>query len=512
MERSQVNYKAMSIFGRVPARFVVGGLVFLASVTIYMLRVNLSVAIVAMVRRNNSATVASNAECLVLTQGVGVVAGEGNSTTHLEEREEEVDGEMDWDALTQGVILASYYYGYACTQIIGGRLAEIYGTKRVLGGCIFISAIWTLVTPIAARAHYGALIAIRVVLGLCSGVSWPAMQCLVARWIPPLERPRFVAIVILSSSLSVTFTLPLCALIIDTLGWDATFYLTGTLALVWCVLWFPLMHDFPLQHPRISMEELEYIETTVTASGVTRSPSRRVPWRQMTTSMPVLAIIICDIGNCFGLAVYVTQLPTYMKNVLGFSIRKNGLLSGLPFLSRYVGAVISSSSGDWLVGRGYLTILNARRIYSAIAMLGPAVGLLAVAHAGCEAAVAVALLCLSLFLNGAITTSQLVNQNDIAPNYAGTVFGISNTFGAAASFVAPVAVGAITNDQQTMGQWQKVFWMCVPIYVVTELFFLVFSSGSVQSWNYYAEKHSPEGTSDSPAKDVPEETVMIQEH
>ncbi|KAG7156896.1 inorganic phosphate cotransporter-like 5, partial [Homarus americanus] len=212
----------------------------------------------------------------------------------------------------------------------------------------------------------------------------------------------------------------MCGYIIATHGWDATFYVTGCLALVWSFIWLPLMHNTPAQHPRISTKELEYIETAVTAGGITRTRLRRVPWREMATSLPVWAIIVGDMGNSFGLSLYMTQLPTYMKNILGFSIKDNSALSGLPFLCRYTGGLICSWSGDWLLSRGYLSIINTRRIYSAIAMLGPAVVLMVVAHSGCDPSVAVALLCFSLFLNGAITTSQLVNHTDIAPNFSGT--------------------------------------------------------------------------------------------
>lgn len=39
-----------------------------------------------------------------------------------------------------------------------------------------------------------------------------------------------------------------------------------------------------------------------------------------------------------------------------------------------------------------------------------------------------------------------------------------------------------------MMQWRKVFWMCVPMYVVPEVFYLCFSSASVQPWNSAGEE------------------------
>lgn len=40
--------------------------------------------------------------------------------------------------------------------------------------------------------------------------------------------------------------------------------------------------------------------------------------------------------------------------------------------------------------------------------------------------------------------------------------------------------------QQTRAQWNKVFWTCVPIYVVAGVFYLAFASTSLQPWNFRA--------------------------
>lgn len=75
-------------------------------------------------------------------------------------------GEFEWDQYTQGIILGSFFYGYVITQLPGGRIAEVLGAKWMFGLGIFLTAVLTLFIPIASRAHYGALIAIRVLQGL----------------------------------------------------------------------------------------------------------------------------------------------------------------------------------------------------------------------------------------------------------------------------------------------------------------------------------------------------------
>ncbi|XP_070000864.1 uncharacterized protein [Penaeus vannamei] len=143
-----------------PARLALAAMAWLGFINLYMVRINLSVIIVAMVSRN--ATVNRRAPCLSLfnnTQGL-----ETDDRLQLTENEE---GEMNWDETIQGFVMGSFFYGYAMSQIIGGRVSELYGTKWVFGGCIFSGGISALLSPIAARAHYGVFIVLRIIQGLC---------------------------------------------------------------------------------------------------------------------------------------------------------------------------------------------------------------------------------------------------------------------------------------------------------------------------------------------------------
>ena len=64
-----------------------------------------------------------------------------------------------------GWILSAFFYGYIITQIPGGFLASVIGGKLVLGLGIVITAALSLLTPLAARIHFGALIGLRVLEG-----------------------------------------------------------------------------------------------------------------------------------------------------------------------------------------------------------------------------------------------------------------------------------------------------------------------------------------------------------
>jgi ACS family sodium-dependent inorganic phosphate cotransporter-like MFS transporter 5 len=58
------------------------------------------------------------------------------------------------------------FFARQVTQLPGGIIAQKYGGKWPLGIGILITAIFALLTPIAARTHVGFLIGARVIQGL----------------------------------------------------------------------------------------------------------------------------------------------------------------------------------------------------------------------------------------------------------------------------------------------------------------------------------------------------------
>lgn len=144
----------------------------------YAMRVNLSIAIVAMVKRNN--TIPSPTPHLTYS-GLSLIdnsqysfgnsselacpvpAHDDNSTSYISDDE---TGEFEWNEMEQGIILGSFFYGYMFTQLPGGMLSQKYGGKWPLGLGIFITAIFALLTPLAARTHVSLLIGARIIQGL----------------------------------------------------------------------------------------------------------------------------------------------------------------------------------------------------------------------------------------------------------------------------------------------------------------------------------------------------------
>jgi len=51
--------------------------------------------------------------------------------------------------------------------------------------------------------------------------------------------------------------------LIHYLGWSSLFYSVGVLSIIWFILWSFLVFSSPSDHPSITREELEYIESAI---------------------------------------------------------------------------------------------------------------------------------------------------------------------------------------------------------------------------------------------------------
>lgn len=274
------------------------------------------------------------------------------------------------------MILSSFYWTYVTTQILGGYLTQRFGTKAVFGWAQLATAICTLCIPTAASTHWALLVLLKAIQGFASGLTWPAMYAVVGPWIPSLERSRFMSS-FQGFNIGIGLTYPLCGFIIASFGWRPVFYTTGSISILWCIMWYFLAFDLPSEHPRISQKELRYIERNVSAEI---QVSRKVPWKAVITSLPVWSIIIASFGRVWLHTTFYMQGPSFMKNILNFDIKNNGVMSGLPFLFSYLTSVVFCIIADISVKHAILSLTNIRKLMTGISQIAPALLLLPVIY------------------------------------------------------------------------------------------------------------------------------------
>lgn len=462
---------------------------FFGFVNVYALRVNMSVAIVCMVNQTALRSKESNSSTNVTDQQYssshcGLIETSVSNSTN---RESFRDGEFVWSKSVQGVILGSFFWGYLLTQIPGGWLATKIGGKRVYGYSMMGATIATLLTPIAAQTNYIFLIVLRVIVGITSGVCYPSMHTLWGSWAPPMERSKLVSFTYAGAQVGNVITFPLAGLLCKygfAGGWPSIFYVLGFFSSVWLVLWMWLVSDSPSKHSRITKEEKEYIIHSLKGCVRTNEEHQtvHVPWCKMATSLPVLAILVANITSDWGTYTLLTSIPTYMSEVLKLDISTNGLYSALPYIAFWAIINMAGFVADFLLSKGCCSIRVARKCFTITGMLIPGALLVGLGYIDCtQPIMAIVLLVLGVSLTGIQYSGWVVNHMDVAPAFAGILFGITNSIAAVTGFLSPVIVGVITVNQ-TREQWQIVFYIAAVFYLIGAIFFGLFATGEVQPW------------------------------
>ena len=186
---------------------------------------------------------------------------------------------------------------------MGGYLAEKFGTRFLFGGQNFLAACLTVLTPFAAQADVWVVIALRFVMGVVEGVTYPALPPLINRWIPENERARFVSFTYLGGALGASFAFPLCGLLIEYVGWESVFYIIGSITVIWCIFWFLYVTNDPTTHKGISKAEKEKIlalRGLDPGAAISLEQGSKTPFGAMLMSPTVWIVMLCDFANIWG--------------------------------------------------------------------------------------------------------------------------------------------------------------------------------------------------------------------
>lgn len=158
-------------------------------------------------------------------------------------------------------------------------------------------------------------------------------------------------------------------------------------------------------------------------------------------------LITVHSAHNWGFWTLLTEMPTYMKNVLELDIKKNALLSALPYLCMWIASMVLSPISDYLVNQGHLKTVTSRKLFNSIGLWGPMCALIGLAYVPKGSVeIAVALLTTAIGINAATYLGFQVNHIDLSPNHAGTMMGITNCAANICSLIAPLVVGLVMHD------------------------------------------------------------------
>jgi MFS transporter, ACS family, solute carrier family 17 (sodium-dependent inorganic phosphate cotransporter), other len=158
--------------------------------------------------------------------------------------------------------------GYLMTQVIGGIAADRLGGKAVLGFGVVWWSLATVLTPLAAHVSLPVLLGMRALMGIGEGVAMPAMNNMLSRWVPALERSRSLALVYSGMYTGSMLGLGASPGFIAHFGWPSVFYVFGSLGVIWWLVWTFAASSTPKDDPHISASERSFLMENTAVSQV----------------------------------------------------------------------------------------------------------------------------------------------------------------------------------------------------------------------------------------------------
>jgi len=334
---------------------------------------------------------------------------------------------------TMGVVLSTFFVGYAIMQIPGGWLADKFGSKIAVIGALFVWSMFTLGTGYAWSLT--ALIVIRFIFGIGEGPFAVSALKGIAEYFPKVERPKMTAGLLSSNYVGSAIAPLLVVPLMMYVGWRGMFHWIGILGIAFIALyWF-------LVKPAIKQEEEEVAngKPKINLKELLKMP---IIW-QLTIAWFALSLVNKGLDS---------WMPTYLLTVRHLDLKSLGILTPLPF----VAAGIATAIGGWVMDRFF----DGREKYLLVSAALLAAFFLYFMYTAETVIMVIAFQSLVYFFKSFVFAAALALPMKLLPSsIAGSASGVINMGGQSAGFIAPLLIGFMVTAFN--GSYDAVFWFLI---------------------------------------------------
>lgn len=251
--------------------------------------------------------------------------------------------ELHWDDADYTNVEIAFKISYAIGLFLAGRVIDKIGTKK---GYAWATGLWSLSAIGHAFANnVFSFSAARAALGLTEAGNFPAAIKTIAEWFPKKERALATGLFNSGANIGAIvapLTVPFIAVMF---GWQWAFVLTGLLGIFWLYFWNKYYYS-PTNHPKITSEELAYINSDVEAIEVDAIPKaeKKYTWGMLLGYKQTWAFAIGKFLTDPIWWFYLFWLPDFLESQYALK----GTEIALPVATVYSLSVVGSIGGGYL--------------------------------------------------------------------------------------------------------------------------------------------------------------------
>ncbi len=357
-----------------------------------------------------------------------------------------IQKQFHFSLFSMSLILTSFAWTYAFLQIPGGLLSERLGSRKALTYADLWWSIWTVFTAVGTSV--ASFVGIRGLLGIGQAADWSASVNSIKRWFPKHERARANSILLGGLYLGPIIGTPLTVAIVSTLGWQWSFYIYGVAGGIIGIIWWYFYRDKPQDHPKMTKDELNYIESGYDAV-ITRDVARFSDWKQFISNYRFWAFGLQYFFLTLIQSFYVTWLPTYLIKVRGFSLKSMGYAASLPWVALFIMVFVAGAWQDHVLKKTG-SKLKARTPFAVSGFILSAAFLIIGSQV---TTVWIMMVCFMISLGsiGMVQVSIWPTCTDLGGNMTGSVTGWTNFWGNFAGALGPIFTALLVGLTSSWG-------------------------------------------------------------
>ena len=281
--------------------------------------------------------------------------------TNMSVAGERMIGDLGLSQVQLGIVLAAFAWGYAIFQFPGGLLGERLGGRRAMTLLIVSWGVLNMMIGLVPGAKAASPLILITLLGLLRFLMGVAQAPLypvtsgetMARWFPVSAWALPNALANAGLTLGAAATGPLIAQLTETLGWRASFVVTGPVAFPLAALWWWYVRDSPAEHRSVAPSELRLIDEG--RAAFEQGEKEKGAWTLLFRSRDLALLTASYFCANYVFYFFFNWLFIYLVDVRKFAALKGGTFAAIPWVIGMLGAISGGIVCDWLSKRYGIT-------------------------------------------------------------------------------------------------------------------------------------------------------------
>ena len=338
-----------------------------------------------------------------------------------------ISADLNLSKAEMGVLLSSFFWVYAFMQMPAGWIVDRFGVRRAYSlGFIF----WSLASALTGfGVGMASLLGLRIATGAGQAITFPASSRACANWFPQRERGTVTGVYLTGVRVGAALITWLGAYFLARYSWELFFLIIGLMPLIWLLPWNKFLGRWETRAAETQTAQI--------------NPTSFFESLLLLRYRSVFGIFLGFFAYDYAWYVFLTWLPSYLKDERKFTTSEMGIYSATPLVAMSIIIVLAGFLSDRMVRDGH----DERLVRKVFIIVGLAIGCLIVpAGMVVNKMTAVWLLTISLCgLGLASPNTWTLTAAVCEKKIVGTVAGIQNFGGNLGGIIAPALTGFIAH-------------------------------------------------------------------